>query len=157
MVPGAPEEIRRALKDLLIEYSDVWFEAVNPGTCTNGEAQLEAAGRPFKSKLRPMSDEVSKECKKQIDTLLEANLLQPSKSLLWDYLRFAAGEKYFLSFDVVSGFWHLPLSFGLKTAPAEFQRTMDNSLKNMEKREKWLAIVSTADALKSTRKRCKQS
>eukprot|EP00922_Rhytidocystis_sp_ex-Travisia-forbesii_P022245 GHVS01032577.1.p1 GENE.GHVS01032577.1~~GHVS01032577.1.p1 ORF type:complete len:177 (-),score=6.87 GHVS01032577.1:467-997(-) len=93
------EEEKDKLVNLLCEFSDVWYQATSPGTCTSGEAQLEVVGRPYKSKLRPMSEEVAAECRKQLDVLLAANLIRPSKSewsaapLLWDFLRFAAGEK----------------------------------------------------------------
>eukprot|EP00922_Rhytidocystis_sp_ex-Travisia-forbesii_P056364 GHVS01083454.1.p1 GENE.GHVS01083454.1~~GHVS01083454.1.p1 ORF type:complete len:116 (-),score=14.68 GHVS01083454.1:764-1111(-) len=51
--------------------------------------------------------------------------------LLWEVLRHAAGGKYVVTFDVLSGFWNLPLTFGLKTAPAEFQRAIDRTLQGL--------------------------
>eukprot|EP00922_Rhytidocystis_sp_ex-Travisia-forbesii_P024756 GHVS01036320.1.p1 GENE.GHVS01036320.1~~GHVS01036320.1.p1 ORF type:complete len:287 (+),score=21.36 GHVS01036320.1:626-1486(+) len=106
-----PEGSREALEALLHEYADTWYGHETPGMCKGGEAQLVVTGRPHKAKPLP---------------------------LLWEVLRFAGSQKYLFTFDLLQGFWHLPLSFGLKTAPSEFQRAIDHSLKDPNGKDPFL-------------------
>ncbi|EZG42850.1 Gag-pol polyprotein, partial [Gregarina niphandrodes] len=67
---------------------------------------------------------------------------------IWDHLRRAAGQRYYCTLDMNSGFWNVPIEegskaltafitpiglfefnvipFGIKNSPAEFQRAMDS-------------------------------
>lgn len=62
------------------EYKSVWYSPPAGGSCQAGEAQIEAVGRPFRCKLRPLNEVLKLECKKQLDVLLSENLILPSKS-----------------------------------------------------------------------------
>eukprot|EP00921_Rhytidocystis_pertsovi_P015517 GHVQ01024667.1.p1 GENE.GHVQ01024667.1~~GHVQ01024667.1.p1 ORF type:complete len:617 (-),score=19.13 GHVQ01024667.1:117-1967(-) len=71
-------EQRSAVVDLLIKYQDTWL---NPRF---GQVKTKACfrthGRPVRDKLRPLSAQLREELDKQIDALLEAKVIRPSKS-----------------------------------------------------------------------------
>eukprot|EP00922_Rhytidocystis_sp_ex-Travisia-forbesii_P041264 GHVS01061603.1.p1 GENE.GHVS01061603.1~~GHVS01061603.1.p1 ORF type:complete len:123 (+),score=13.03 GHVS01061603.1:395-763(+) len=117
-----------------------------------------------------MKEEIEKECRKQIEQLIAADLLVPSKSewsaapvfikkkegswrmaidyrmvnkqlvddsypmpLLWEILRFAAlspeSRKYTAFVTPMGTYEWTVLPFGLKTAPSEFQRVIDHTIR----------------------------
>ena len=71
---------RRAdVADVLNKYSDVWTTLI-PGAATSSCAAFEVKGIPVKSKLRRLTPELQKELDRHLDSMLEKNVIRPSKS-----------------------------------------------------------------------------
>lgn len=72
-----PRSQRDDLLEVLTEFRDIWENVDSPGVFQCCEAQLETVGRPCKAKQRTMTEELRKECGRQIDDLLEKGLIEP--------------------------------------------------------------------------------
>ena len=69
-------------EDLLKEYADVWY-APKVGKCTTVQMEILVHGRPKRVTARPTPPHLRKELNRQIDELLESNVIKPAPDCPW--------------------------------------------------------------------------
>ena len=79
LTPHLEDSVRGQLWELLIKYKEVWIRP-KLGRFKYGCASFTATAAPIKQKLRPLLEPFKSECEKQLQLMLDAGVIRPSKS-----------------------------------------------------------------------------
>jgi transposase InsO family protein len=73
------EKSQREVMGIFLRYKETWLRP-KVGGATKAVAQFVVEGRPVKEKLRMLTPELKEELETQLDAMLRAHVIQPSKS-----------------------------------------------------------------------------
>eukprot|EP00921_Rhytidocystis_pertsovi_P024175 GHVQ01038845.1.p1 GENE.GHVQ01038845.1~~GHVQ01038845.1.p1 ORF type:complete len:519 (-),score=59.88 GHVQ01038845.1:86-1642(-) len=77
--PQLDEEQKNKVVEVFMKYRHVWEKPL-AGQCKRGAVKITVIGKPVKQKLRRLSEPMKEELDKQVEGMLKAGIIRPSKS-----------------------------------------------------------------------------